>query len=294
MVHFPGAPLTDIDFKSLHARYKIQAGWTKAIRKNLISKIGLDDGDRLLEIGSGTGVITGELSAQLQECRIYGLDIHSPICKFAQQQDPRSTYLAGDGLHSPFLSESFLVVLCHFLLMWVPEIDALLEEMVRLAKPGGWVMAFAEPDYGGRIDNPRELEEIGHLQAASLEAEGADPLIGRKIRGAFHTAGLDRIQAGILGAEWTSADDPSGDRSEWNTLLDDISRYLPSTKAGHFRKGRFSGQGKWPADPIRADFLRDRSSSGSLNITRSRTDRSQLKLTCKCGAPPIRITSCGQ
>jgi ubiquinone/menaquinone biosynthesis C-methylase UbiE len=224
------------EFETLHTRYQQQAEWTRTIRETILSEIGFNAGDRLLEIGSGTGVITRELSTQFQECQTIGLDILYPVCVFANQQDPRSIYLAGNGLHSPFRSNSFVAVLSHFLLMWVPEIDLVLREMVRLAHPGGWVLAFAEPDYGGRIDNPREFEEIGHLQAASLEAEGADPLIGRKLRGAFHRAGLDQIRVGILGAEWSELDDPSNDRSEWQTLIKDISRYLPSGKLSALEK----------------------------------------------------------
>jgi ubiquinone/menaquinone biosynthesis C-methylase UbiE len=224
------------DFETLHARYQQQAEWTQTIRKTILSEIDFKAGDRLLEIGSGTGVITSELSAQFQNCQVIGIDILYPICTFANRQDNQSIYLAGDGLYPPFCSNSFAAVVSHFLLMWVPELDKMIREMVRIALPGGWVLAFAEPDYGGRIDNPKDFEEIGHLQAASLEAEGADPLIGRKLRGAFHRAGLDQIRVGILGAEWTETEDPSDDRPEWQTLIKDISRYLPASRLSALEK----------------------------------------------------------
>ena len=80
---------------------------------------------------------------------------------------------------------SFDICLCHFLLLWIANPLAALKEMRRIVKPGGWVLALAEPDYGSRIDFPPELEALGQAQSKALQSQCADVSVGRKLRGLF-------------------------------------------------------------------------------------------------------------
>jgi hypothetical protein len=74
--------------------------------------------------------------------------------------------------------------------------------MKRVVRKGGAVLALAEPDYGGRIDYPDALASLGKMQQQSLVAQGADPLVGRKLKALFHQAGFENIETGVLGAQW--------------------------------------------------------------------------------------------
>ena len=64
--------------------------------------------------------------------------------------------------------------------------------MVRVTHPGGFVLALAEPDYGGRIDYPTELSQIGDWQKNALKQQGANPLMGRELRSIFSHAGINK------------------------------------------------------------------------------------------------------
>lgn len=205
----------------MHNRYCIQAGWTAAIRKRLYHSARFKSADRILEVGSGTGVITEDLTSRFKG-QIFGLDIDPLATAFAQERDVRSNYLIGDGIHLPFPANSFDASICHFLLMWVAEPHSILLEMARVTRAGGWVMALAEPDYGGRIDYPETLVEIGELQAKSLAAQGSDPMIGRKLRSLFNQTKLEDVQAGVLGGEWIGSPPPEELDSEWSTLAADL------------------------------------------------------------------------
>ena len=77
--------------------------------------------------------------------------------------------------------------------------------MKRVTRPGGYVCAFAEPDYGGRIAYPAELAKATDLQTRSLKQQGANPSIGRQLLHFFTEAGLSRVQAGVLAAEWNES-----------------------------------------------------------------------------------------
>jgi len=120
--------------------------------------------------------------------------------------------------------------------MWVPDPDKIISEMARVTLPGGWVLALAEPDYGGRIDYPKELVEIGDLQTKALANQGTDPYIGRKMREIFTRAGLLDILVGVLGGEWTGS--PSGEEldSEWHTLDSDLRGTLSNRALSTLRQ----------------------------------------------------------
>ena len=108
-------------------------------------------------------------------------------------------------------------------MLWVTDPEQVLREMHRVTVPHGWVACLAEPDYGGRIDYPAELGPLGHWQSEALMRQGAVPEIGRQLMDLLHAAGLAKIEGGVLGAEWTSAQIAEWDTTEWETLRRDLT-----------------------------------------------------------------------
>ena len=204
-----------------HHRYQIQAKWTDAARCRLFNMSGLHTANRILEVGSGTGVITADISTRFRGAT-FGLDIDPQSNAFAAARDPQTCYVTGDGERLPFPEATFDTTLCHFLLMWVPDPIMIISEMARVTLPGGRVLALAEPDYGGRIDYPEELVEIGELQTNALANQGTDPYIGRKMRDIFTRAGLLEVLVGVLGGEWSGSPSDEELNSEWRTYNSDL------------------------------------------------------------------------
>ena len=219
----------------LHSRYLVQATWTASIREQLFDPLQIQGKHKVLEVGSGTGVISAETSQRFSLASV-GVDIDRSAVTFAQNNDPTSLYLAGDGSNLPFQTAAFDAVFCHFLLLWVENPKKILDEMVRVTKPGGWILALAEPDYGGRIDFPRELETIGQRQIQALLDQGANPYLGRTLRALFHSAQLTEIRTGLLGGEWQENIDDDQLDSEWETLAQDLSDLLPADEIERFRR----------------------------------------------------------
>ena len=85
-----------------HHRYQIQAAWTAAIRSRLFTISDLQTANHILEVGSGTGVIIGEVSTRFPGLT-FGLDIDQQANAFASDCDPQTCYLTGDGEQLPFL-----------------------------------------------------------------------------------------------------------------------------------------------------------------------------------------------
>lgn len=233
-----------------HQRFVQQARWTQDIRRYLYQKIQIQNTRRVLEVGCGTGAVLSDL-LDSTTATVTGIDLAFDRLVFARSIASEAHLAAADGLRLPFPEGAFDVTLCHFYILWVASRSILegsqstpagqaprkgkqtqaLREMARVTRPGGYVIALAEPDYGGRIDYPDSLAELGQAQEQALEQQGADPRTGRRLAELMLSAGLKEIQTGLLGGEWSSANPPSPDflKQEWAVLEQDLRGTLSPT-----------------------------------------------------------------
>jgi SAM-dependent methyltransferase len=122
----------------------------------------------------------------------------------------------------------FDIVFCHFLLLWVREPLLALLEMKRVVRPGGAVLALAEPDHLARVDEPAALAQLGRWQTEALRRQGADPGLGSRLADLFRQAGIPVVEAGILQADAAlQKPDESARRLEWEVLQNDLYGFVP-------------------------------------------------------------------
>ena len=216
------------DAEILDQRYRIQAEWTRRQRRTLLEPLNLTAGARLLEVGCGTGVLLRETLADHPGIQLTGLDYDPSALGCAHQKAPQAFSLcAGDAHALPFENDRFNGIFTHFVLLWLSDPFAALMEMRRVTAPGGWIAAFAEPDYGGRIDYPAHMETLAQAQKEALEGQGADPFMGRSLRALFTTSGLENVRCGVLGGAWEESYDPLACQSEWDTIRRDLAGIIP-------------------------------------------------------------------
>ena len=230
-----------------HNRFVLQASWTHEIRAYLFDRIGLTQSDLVLEVGCGTGSILTELRdreksiadqsyKRINACaKILGLDLDPEFLQFARAHLVDIPLIGGDAYHLPFKRAAFNHTFCHFLLLWVKDPHVVISEMRRVTKPGGAVLALAEPDYGGRIDYPSELRYLGTLQMNSLRVQGADPEIGRKLASLFSKIGLRDVETGLLGGRWSGVPERQEWESEWKILFDDLVGFISRNELQRLR-----------------------------------------------------------
>ncbi len=180
--------------------FRRQAEWTQQSRNLLYRRAGLFRARLVLDLGCGTGVLTGEMASR---CRgqVLGVDLDRSRLGYAAANATGPCYLAADANSLPFGDGAFDLVHLHFVLLWLADPAQAVLEMKRVCRPGGWIVVAGEPDYGGWIDFPPEIA-LGRRQAAELRRQGADPEIGRKLRSLFAGAGLD-LELGVLPSVWT-------------------------------------------------------------------------------------------
>lgn len=214
-----------------HERYARQAHWTHDLRAYLFDKAGLDRAHRVLEVGCGTGAILSTIntSASLTcaGAQCHGLDLARDALAEAQIHTPGARLVRADALALPYPDFTFDVTFCHFLLLWVRDPLKAVREMARVTRPGGHVLALAEPDYPARVDQPPPLAPLGKWQAEALKSQGADPAFGARLADTFARAGIEVIETGIIRRS-NEALSPEERENEWATLEADLAGSVPS------------------------------------------------------------------
>ena len=190
------------ELETLHQRYQKQAQWTKTIREHLLDDIVLPPNAHILEVGCGTGVILNEDIPNDENHHRFGIDIEKEVLRFAYQDHQENGYAQADALTLPFPPSTFDLVFCHFFLLWARPVVPILREIQRVLKTSAFFLAFAEPDYGGRIDAPVELAQLGKMQEQALRQQGAETRIGRELAALFSNTNFIEIKTGVLGGEW--------------------------------------------------------------------------------------------
>ncbi len=223
-----------------HTRYLQQAAWTRPLRDYLFARCELDAARRILEVGCGTGAILAELDSRA--FTVHGIDRDALRLEEAQRYAPHAQLTRGNALALPYPKHSFDMTFCHFLLLWVGDPLRALREMSRVTRPGGYVLALAEPDYLHRIDRPQALVSLGRLQTESLRQQGADPGLGLHLAQLFQQAGIGIIETGQLQA----AAGPGDAKLEWDVLENDLSGLVPDDELERWksldRQARAQGQ----------------------------------------------------
>jgi len=221
-----------------HARFLHQATWTRELRAYAFDKVGLKRGGRILEVGCGTGALLAELPTQAtpNSLSLHGLDLEPARLAEARLHAPGVVLVGGNALSLPYLAGSFDITFCHFLLLWVHEPLQALHEMKRVTRSGGYVLALAEPDYSGRVDQPEELTPLGHWQAESLRRQGADPDLGRRLAGLFAEAGIKIIETGNLRGRGTHPLKPGDWEMEWAVLEADLTGLVQASQIQKLKK----------------------------------------------------------
>ena len=225
-----------------HSRFLQQAAWTRDLRVYLFEHAGLTHARRVLEVGCGTGAILADLApsrsrdGDTKPAALHGLDLDSVRLAEAHSHIPAAVLVCGDALGLPYPSGIFDITFCHFLLLWVRDPLLALLEMKRVTRPGGAVLALAEPDYDLRLDKPAALAPLGSLQAESLRRQGADTGLGGRLGALFHQAGIQLIETGTLQGSPGSINGhvdgeripaPEDRKLEWEVLESDLAGMLP-------------------------------------------------------------------
>lgn len=159
--------------------------------------LGVTPGARVLEVGSGLGILASAVAAAAEGVRVVGVE-RAPAQLAAVVRDPRVEYVLGDAHHLEFPDASFDLVYGRYILEHVADPERVVAEMRRVARPGARV-AVCENDVSlMRVDPPcPAFEEVWRIFERHQAALGGDALIGRRLYRLFRDAGFSRIELSV-------------------------------------------------------------------------------------------------
>lgn len=152
----------------------------------------------VLDVGCGQGNTTRCLAEVLAPARCVGLEYDASLVDYARTRpdNPSSvSFQQGDATAMPFADASFDIAFCRYLLIHMTDPVRVVREMLRVVRPGGFVVAF-EPDFGSEVSDPpcEAFEGIKRIWQGLFQ----NPSAGRRLVRYFREAGASRLQAGAL------------------------------------------------------------------------------------------------
>jgi len=181
------------DFDDFIKKLELQALETAEERIPLYLEVGLKEAKMVLDVGCGSGIVTRDI-ARLTKGKVVGIDGSSDMINVALEvlKDYKNVELkVCPAENLPFDNDTFDIVTCNLLLMWADNPQKVVNEMARVTKTGGRVLASLEPDYGGKLHWPENPKVDPIFAGKAIIEHGGDPHIGRKLRLLFVRAGLD-------------------------------------------------------------------------------------------------------
>jgi SAM-dependent methyltransferase len=130
---------------------QLMGRWSKRLAPLFINFAGISDGERILDVGCGTGSLTFALPQFANIAEIAAID-YSPIfveAVAAGNADPRINIRQADACSLPFDDDGFDRAMALLVLHFVPDADKAVAEMCRVVRPGGVVAAAVWDHPGG-------------------------------------------------------------------------------------------------------------------------------------------------
>jgi ubiquinone/menaquinone biosynthesis C-methylase UbiE len=175
--------------------YELTMGrWSRRLAVPFVEFAGGGDGERVLDVGCGTGHLAATVAAKSRPAEVHGVDMSPAYIAHARRTypDTRLVFRVGDACALDYPDGTFDRVLAMLLLHFVPRAADAITEMRRVAKPGSVVAATVWDARGGFVSNRMFFDT-----AAAL-----DPKAGER-RAKNYTRPMTR--PGELAAAWRSA-----------------------------------------------------------------------------------------
>lgn len=194
----------------------------------LRSHLRISDGASIVEVGCGTGELAAWFARSSPHVKVVGVDASVAMLRRAAERarlgQLRQLSLAfGNANHLPLKDASADLVVCKNLLCVIHDVDRALEEMCRVVKAGGVVIAI-EPATAHLFHDPEDgqfaalSQRLNQAFYQGWRRRGVDQRIGLRVPALFLRRGLEQIRVDVVSRVHLLAD---GLRSE-----DDVREQL--------------------------------------------------------------------
>lgn len=193
----------NIDAEVSRLKYQVDLFYPKEIE--LYKKIGLEDGMRLIECGSGPGFLISNIVRDFPNCKATALEIDPYLLGQLKKNsviDNKKLFEVKDAsIYDTDLPDNYFdFAIARLVLEHLNEPETAIAELGRILKPGGKLVLVSNDFAYHLLTYPPipELDEMYGAYIRSRFSEGGNPLIGRQLpvllkKGMFEAINLEII-----------------------------------------------------------------------------------------------------
>jgi len=167
----------------------------RAARRRYLDLLAPRPGEKVVDVGAGTGLITLDIAARLRPSgKVVAIDPSAALLDYARRAAEAAGLgdvfeaKVGDGRALPFADRSVEAAFCHWVLLHVDPAATVLHELKRVTRPGGRVMCV-EMDWETAIVHPGERALTRRILNFSSDRH-IDGWTGRRLTSLFKECGL--------------------------------------------------------------------------------------------------------
>jgi phosphatidylethanolamine/phosphatidyl-N-methylethanolamine N-methyltransferase len=151
-------------------------------RVDAIERMAIKPGDRVLEVGVGTGI---NAALYPTDCSVTGIDLSSSMLEIARERVARKgvrnvRLLQMDAANLKFADDTFDIVYAPYVISVVPDPVAVTREMVRVCRPGGRIVILNHFRSKSRVGAWLERLQVRPRSARVSGAGRPEPGVNRE------------------------------------------------------------------------------------------------------------------
>jgi arsenite methyltransferase len=174
-----------------------------AQRAATLDALALQAGERVVDVGSGPGLLAAEMAAQVGPAgRVIGLDLSDSMLALSRQRfgdlatGECLRFLKADAARLPFADHRFDVAVSTQVYEYVPDVPAALAELYRVLRPGGRVLIL-DTDWDSIVWAAGDQARMQRLLEAWAD-RFADPHLPRSLSWQLQSAGFRMERREVL------------------------------------------------------------------------------------------------
>jgi SAM-dependent methyltransferase len=159
----------------------------------VLKALALARAERVLDIGSGPGLLAYDIAAEVgSEGRVWGIDISEAMLAMARKRcagQPWAEFRAADATKLPYPDGSFDAAVSTQVYEYVADISAALAELYRVLRAGGRAVIL-DSDYGSLVihtENPARMQRVLSAWNDHFVHAGLPRTLSRQLRDAGFT-----------------------------------------------------------------------------------------------------------